>query len=133
MLDVQEQIHLARTYAIIGQIHGLLEAWLDEIEPPVAEIFDRGDWENLSRSQQDRILNLFDEIPSKHVYETIRLAKQEEERSGIPMFEHGGSYWPVFFYQLMIADMEGQNAREVLPQLLAPDPRLYVFMENATF
>lgn len=130
MLELQEQIHIARTYAIIGQIHGLLEAWLDEMEPPVAEIFDRGDWDRLSRSQQDRILNLFDEIPAKHVYDTIRGAKEEEMRTGIPMFEHGGSYWPVFFYQLMIADMEGRNALEVLPKLLEPDSRLLVFMDD---
>lgn len=126
MLDVKEQITLAHTYAILGQIHGLLEAWLGEIEPPVAEVFDRGDWERLSPSQQDRILHLFDDIPAKHIYDAIRLAKKEEEHTGLAMFEHGGSYWPVFFYQLMIADMNGRNAREVLPKLLEPDPRLFV-------
>ncbi|MCB0155696.1 MAG: hypothetical protein KDF65_12940 [Anaerolineae bacterium] len=118
MLAIQEQINLAHTYAIIGQIHGLLEAWLGEFEPPVAEIFDRGDWDRLTPSQQDRILELFDQIPTQHVADTIRHAKLEEARSGIPMFEHGGSYWPVFFYQLMIANMQGKNARRILPELL---------------
>ena len=121
MLQITEQINLAHTYAIIGQIHGLLEAWLNEVEPPVAEIFDRGDWDRLTRRQQHRILMLFDEIPIEHVTEVMRRAKQEELHSGVPMFEHGGSYWPVFFYQLMIADMNGKNAREVLPQILNPD------------
>ena len=125
-LEIQEQISIAHTYAIIGQIHGLLEAWLGEIEPPVAEVFDRGDWDRLTPSQRGRILELFDEIPAKHVHDTIKLAKQEEERTGIPMFEHGGSYWPVFFYQLMIADMEGNNAREVLPKLLGASQRVFI-------
>lgn len=126
MLDIKEQINLAHTYAIIGQIHGLLEAWLSEVEPPVAEIFDRGDWDRLTSSQQDRILHLFNEIPANHVYDAIKMAKNEEERTGVPMFEYGGSYWPVFFYQLMIADMEGKNACEVLPRLLQPDRRMFV-------
>lgn len=129
MLEVKEQIKLAHTYAIIGQIHGILEAWLGQVEPPVAEIFDRGDWDRLSPTQRGRILQLFDEIPARHVYETIRRAKKEEERTGIPMFEHGGSYWPVFFYQLMIADMNGRNAREVLPRLLSPEPSYIVVGE----
>lgn len=118
MLAIKEQINLAHTYAIIGQIHGLLEAWLGEFEPAVAEIFDRGDWDRLTPSQQNRILQLFDEIPSQHVADVIRHAKQEEVRTGIPMFEHGGVYWPVFFYQLMIANMHGKNARRVLPEVL---------------
>ena len=121
MLEIKEQINLAHTYAIIGQIHGLLEAWLGEIEPPVSEIFDRGDWDRLTRSQRTRILRLFDQIPAQHVSESIRHAKLDEVRTGVPMFEHGGSYWPVFFYQLMIDNMDGKNAREVLPQVLNPN------------
>ncbi len=129
MLDLQEQINIAQTYAIIGQIHGLLEAWLREPEPPVAEIFDRGDWDRLHRRQQRRILELFEEIPPNHIAETIRRAKQEEIRTGIPMFEQGGSYWPVFFYQLMIANMNGKTARIVLPQVLNPE-RPFVVMNG---
>ncbi|MDX1520374.1 MAG: hypothetical protein R3264_01945 [Anaerolineae bacterium] len=127
MLDLKEQISLAHTYAILGQIQGLLEAWLGVEDPPVAEIFDRGGWDILSPSQQDRLVELFDQIPTKHVREAIRQAKLEEERTGIPMFEHGGSYWPVFFYQIMIADMTGSNAREVLPQVLRKS-RTYVYI-----
>jgi hypothetical protein len=130
MLEVREQINLAHTYAITGQIHGLLEAWLGEFEPPVSEIFDRGDWDRLTRTQKARILHLFDQIPAKHVSEAIRLAKLEEARTGIPMFEHGGSYWPVFFYQLMIEHMDGKNAREVLPQVLHPSRDFLVLGNN---
>jgi hypothetical protein len=130
MLKVKEQIRLAHTYALLGQIQGLLEAWLGQIEPPIAEIFDRGDWDRLTRRQQNRILQLFDEIPSQHVSEAIQHAKQAELRSGIPMFEHGGSYWPVFFYHLMIANIEGKNARAVLPQVLNPGKNSPMFRYN---
>ncbi len=126
MLGIREQIELAHTYAIIGQIHGLLEAWLGETEPPVAEVFDRGDWERLGQSQRIRIIELFDQIPARHVHEAILHAKQGEERSGVPMFAHGGSYWPVFFYHLMIADMDGRNSRELLPKILQRNPKFVV-------
>lgn len=125
--DLSKWFKQVNALTAIGQMWGLLEAWLHQVEPQVAEIFENDDWGMLTRPQRQRILEIFDSIADDYILEVIRDAEIEEEITGVPLLDRKGACWSKFFYQLMLFHLPGKNARRVLPELLGPMPHIIAF------
>jgi hypothetical protein len=113
----------AVTYIHLGQMWGLLEAWLGQVDYPLADIVR--DWDWLSPSQRARLLQIFHALPTDFVEHIIRYGMDQAEAAGQEFGEGSESLvdWPWFFYSLLLLDISGTHAQILLPKFLSgPEP-----------
>lgn len=109
-------------YTALGQLWGLAEAIIGDIEPDVTDLLQDHVWSTIGDNRRDRIRWLFDSLPQDYVLEAIRQAKEEEKVTGYDMLDFPGQYWPKFFYMFALANPDTKNGRAVIKEFINPDP-----------
>lgn len=109
-------------YTALGQLWGLAEAILGEVEPNVKDLLEDHVWGTIGPNRRERIRWLFDSLPQDYVLSAVREAKEEERITGYDMMEYPGLYWPNFFYSMALANPDTANGQAIIKEFINPDP-----------